>query len=131
MRPFYYRSTAGIRITVTPRYSPEHSDPDEPRYLFVYRIRIENVSDHTVQLRWRHWYIHDEVAGDSEVEGEGVVGEQPALAPGDVYEYESFCILRGPRGNMVGYYLFESPDGSELRADIPRFELDAAGGVEN
>lgn len=126
MQPFFYRSTNGIRITVTPRFAPEHSDADEPRYVFIYHIRIENVGQHTAQLRWRHWYIHDSVAGDSEVQGEGVVGEQPVLAPGDVHEYESFCVLQGSSGHMEGYYLFSSPDGVEFRADIPRFALKVA-----
>ena len=123
MDKFYYANSNGIRITVQPTYAPEHSDPREPRYLFVYHIRIENIADRTAQLMWRHWYIHDDVAGDSEVEGEGVIGEQPVLAPGDVHEYESFCVLRGVSGSMEGYYEFRRPDGSEFRAEIPRFEL--------
>lgn len=125
MQPFYYRSTNGIRITVSPRFAPEHSDVQEPRYLFVYHIRIENVGDRTVQLLWRHWYIHDSVGGDTEVQGEGVIGEQPVLAPGDVHEYESFCVLQGRTGSMVGTYLFRSPDGSEFEAEIPKFDLQA------
>ena len=125
MQPFYYRSTNGIRITVTPRFSPEHSDPSEPRYLFIYHIRIENVGERTAQLTWRHWFIHDDVAGDTEVQGEGVVGEQPVLAPGDVHEYESFCVLQAPSGSMAGYYVFRSPDGAEFNAEIPKFDLKA------
>jgi len=119
----YYRMTGGIRITVRPLYVPEHSDPDDSRYVFIYFIRIENLGEKTVQLLWRHWYIHDEAGGDSEVAGDGVVGEQPVLAPGDVHEYNSFCVLRGPRGHMEGYYDFRSPDGSQTRARIPRFQL--------
>jgi ApaG protein len=91
--------------------------------VFVYHIRIENVGDRTAQLLWRHWYIHDELAGDTEVQGEGVIGEQPVLAPGDVHEYESFCVLQGRTGHMEGYYLFQSPGGEEFRVEIPRFEL--------
>jgi ApaG protein len=117
----------GMRITVRPRYLAEHSDAAEPRHVFAYRIRIENVGDRTAQLRWRHWYIGDELAGASEVEGEGVVGEQPVLAPGDVHEYESFCVLRGRRGHMVGWYEFERSDGTKFRATIPRFELEMEG----
>ncbi|HSL71150.1 MAG TPA: ApaG domain, partial [Longimicrobiales bacterium] len=77
----------------------------------------------TAQLYWRHWYITDPVAGPSEVQGEGVVGEQPVLAPGDVHEYESFCVLESPRGSMEGYYRFRRSDGEELKVTIPRFEL--------
>lgn len=123
MQPFYYRSTNGIRITVTPRFAPEHSDADERRHVFVYHIRIENVGERTAQLLWRHWYIHDELAGDTEVQGEGVVGEQPVLAPGDVHEYQSFCVLQGSSGHMEGYYLFRTPEGEEFQAEIPRFLL--------
>lgn len=125
MPDFYYKLTGGIRIKVLPVYAPEHSDPLEPRFLFVYHVRIENIGDATAQLLWRHWYIHDDVEGDSEVEGEGVIGEQPVLAPGDVHEYESFCALKGPSGWMEGYYEFRRTDGSEFRAEIPRFDLKA------
>jgi ApaG protein len=127
MQPIFYRITEGIRITVRPFYAPEHSDPMEPRYVFVYRIRIENTGERTAQLLWRHWYIHDVVAGDSEVEGEGVVGEQPVLAPGETHEYESFCVLRGPLGHMEGYYEFRRPDTTSFRAQIPKFTLNADG----
>ena len=123
MPNFYYRLTEGIRITVQPTFAPDHSDISEPRFLFVYHIRIENVGDTTVQLLWRHWYIHDDADGDSEVEGEGAIGEQPILKPGDVHEYESFCVLRGPAGSMRGYYEFLREDGSRFRAEIPLFDL--------
>ncbi|MGQ0562483.1 MAG: Co2+/Mg2+ efflux protein ApaG [Gemmatimonadota bacterium] len=127
MQNFYYRLTDGIRISVSPSYAPQHSDAEEPRYVFVYHIRIENIGDQTAQLLWRHWYIHDDAEGDSEVEGEGVIGEQPVLAPGDVHEYESFCILRAPSGHMQGFYEFRRPDGSAFKAEIPRFELRLEG----
>lgn len=121
---FYYRISEGIRITVRPRYSGEHSDPARDYHVFVYRIRIENVGSAPAKLRWRHWYIHDPVAGDSEVEGEGVVGEQPLLEPGEVHEYESYCVLRGRGGRMHGYYEFTRADGSTFRAEVPEFALD-------
>lgn len=121
----YQNTGDGVRVTVRPSFAPEHSDPLEPRYVFVYHIRIDNLGDSTAQLLWRHWYIHDEVAGDSEVAGEGVVGEQPVIAPGDYHEYESFCVLRGPLGHMEGWYEFRRTDGTSFRAGIPRFVLDA------
>lgn len=124
----YYRITEGIRVTVHPRYLPEHSDLFAPRHVFGYRIRIENVGDRAAQLVWRHWYIHDAVAGDSEVEGEGVVGEQPLLAPGDVHDYKSFCVLQGTGGSMEGYYEFVRPGGARFRAAIPRFVLELPQG---
>jgi ApaG protein len=119
----YYRITDGIRVTVHPAYLPEQSVPYAGRYVFAYRIRIENVGDRAAQLVWRHWYIHDSAAGDSEVEGEGVVGEQPLLAPGQVHEYQSFCILQGPEGTMEGHYEFVREDGSRFHAAIPLFHL--------
>jgi ApaG protein len=119
----FHRVTEGIRVTVTPFYLDRQSDPAEPRYVFAYRIRIENVGDAAATLRWRHWYIHDDASGDSEVQGEGVIGEQPTLPPGAVHEYESFCVLQGPEGHMEGYYVMERPDGTTFRASIPRFLL--------
>lgn len=113
----------GIRVVAHPAYVPEQSSPAAGRYVFAYRIRIENHGAEPAQLLWRHWYIHDAVGGDSEVEGEGVVGEQPVIPPGGAHEYGSFCILRGPRGQMEGYYQFARPDGSRFRAPILPFLL--------
>lgn len=124
----FHRITDGIRVTATPLYLPRESDPHEPRFAFSYRIRIENVGTDAAQLRWRHWFIHDPVAGDTEVQGEGVVGQEPRLEPGAVHEYQSFCVLRSPEGAMAGYYLMERPDGTTFRAAIPRFTLQAAAG---
>jgi ApaG protein len=115
-------TSQGIRVTVRPVYLRSQSDPALGRYVFVYRIRIENLGGDPVQLIWRHWDIHDPVGGDSQVEGEGVVGQQPLIEPGDEHEYESFCVLAGPHGHMEGFYEFISADGP-FRATIPRFLL--------
>lgn len=123
IRRLFHAITEGIRVTVTPFFLERHSDPAEPRYVFGYRIRIENVGSGPAHLRWRHWYIHDPVAGDQEVQGEGVVGQEPRIPPGGVHEYESFCVLRGPEGHMEGYFVMDRPDGSSFRAAIPRFLL--------
>ena len=120
---FFHRITEGIRVTAQPVYLAGQSDPDGQRFVFAYHMRIENVGDTAAQLLWRHWYIHDPVAGDSEVEGEGVIGEQPLVAPGGVHEYQSFCVLRGPEGHMEGYYEFVRPGGERFRVAIPRFLL--------
>jgi ApaG protein len=122
-RTLFHRITEGVRITVSPVYLDRHSDPDEPRYVFAYRIRIENVGDAPAHLRRRHWYIHDPVGGDQEVAGDGVVGQEPHIEPGGVHEYESFCVLRAPEGHMEGYYVMERPDGSSFQAAVPRFLL--------
>jgi ApaG protein len=118
-----FRATSqGIRVTVRPSYLVSQSEPASGRYVFVYRIRIENLGGDPVQLIWRHWHIHDPTGGDTEVEGEGVVGQQPVIAPGEEHEYESFCVLAGPHGHMEGFYEFMSGDGP-FRATIPRFLL--------
>jgi ApaG protein len=127
-KPFFYQETQGIRISVRPLYLEEQSQPILRRYVFAYFIRIENVSLHTVQLLTRHWYIHDSIGEDTEVAGDGVVGQQPTLHPGDVHEYQSFCILKSPNGSMEGSYQFVRTDSSTFDAAIPRFLL-AAGGV--
>lgn len=124
-RPFYYLETLGVRVTVRPRYLPEQSLPEGSRYVFAYFVRIENVGAQPVQLLARRWLIHDSVGEDLEVTGDGVVGRQPTLLPGEVHEYNSFCILKSPRGHMEGHYRFTRADGSELLAGIPRFDLEA------
>lgn len=122
---FFYRITDGIRVTARPAFSADHSDPARGYFVFTYRIRIENVGDQPAQLLRRHWYIHDPIHGDHEVEGEGVIGEQPLLRPGEVHEYDSYCVLRGPQGHMEGHYQMMRPDGSLFEASIPRFWLRA------
>ena len=122
---YYYRITGGMRITVRPSYLRDRSNPVLSQFVFAYHIRIENVSDQAAQLRTRRWLIHDEAAGDTVVEGEGVVGEQPYLMPGHVQEYRSFCVLKSTRGWMEGTYRFVRDDGSSFEALIPRFTLDA------
>lgn len=122
-RTLFHQVTEGIRVTVSPFYLDRHSDPGEPRYVFAYRVRIENVGTDSAHLRWRAWHIHDPVGGDQEVQGEGVVGHEPLIPPGGVHEYESFCVLRSPQGSMEGYYVMDRPDGSSFRAAIPRFLL--------
>ncbi len=124
---FYYRMTAGIRISVRPSYLRERSNPTLEQFVFAYHIRIENVGTQAAQLRTRRWLIHDDVAGDTVVEGEGVVGEQPHLLPGQVHEYRSFCVLKGPHGWMEGAYRFVRDDESSFEAQIPRFLLAAEG----
>jgi ApaG protein len=125
-RRFYYRHTAGIRITVRPTYLHERSNPLVGQYVFAYHIRIENVGDAAAQLRTRRWLIHDDAAGDTVVEGEGVVGEQPHLVPGQVHEYRSFCVLKAPHGWMEGAYRFVRDDDTSFEALIPRFTLTAS-----
>ncbi|MEE8061045.1 MAG: Co2+/Mg2+ efflux protein ApaG [Gemmatimonadales bacterium] len=123
---FFYRMSDGIRITVRPLFLDDRSDPDEQQFVFAYFVRIENVGREDAHLLRRRWLIHDSIGEDLEVEGEGVVGEQPLIEPGGVHEYSSFCVLKSPSGFMEGHYLFARPDGSTFTAEIPRFILDSA-----
>ena len=114
-----------MRVTVRAHHDEAHSDPRTWRYVFVYHVRIEKVGDETAQLFWRHWRIHDLVAGDHEVGGEGLIREMPVLHPGQVHEYQSFCVLRGPSGHMEGFYHYRREDGSVFRSPIPSLALQA------
>ena len=125
-RAFFYRESHGIRVTVRPLYLQVHSRPHQRQYVFAYFVRIENIGSQTAQLLSRRWLIHDSVGEDTEVQGEGVIGEQPEIEPGHVHEYQSFCVLKSPSGYMEGHYTFVRSDGSEFDAQIPRFELDAS-----
>ncbi|HEX6575819.1 MAG TPA: Co2+/Mg2+ efflux protein ApaG [Gemmatimonadaceae bacterium] len=124
--PFYYRESHGIRITVRPVYLRDQSDPAARHYVFAYFVRIENVGRVPAQLMSRRWLIHDSAGEDTEVEGEGVIGEQPVIAPGRVHEYQSFCILKSGEGWMEGHYNFVRSDSTTFRAEIPRFLLSAS-----
>lgn len=119
----YEQSTDGIRIWVQPRFSLADSDPANGTFVFSYEITMQNEGKTPAQLLFRHWYIHDSGGDDAEVDGEGVVGEQPLLGPGDSHEYQSFCVLRSPVGYMEGYYTFVRPNGDKFRVEVPRFEL--------
>jgi ApaG protein len=129
-RPFYYRETEGIRITVRPTYLRDRSDPSRGHYVFAYAVRIENVGRASAQLLSRRWLIHDSAGEDTEVVGDGVIGEQPVIRPGGVHEYQSFCVLKSDEGYMEGHYDFVREDGTELRAIIPRFFLSTTGSAD-
>ena len=119
----YEKATEGIRVRVRPRFSLADSDPSDGTFVFSYQINMANEGDDAAQLLFRHWLIHDAIDGDSLVDGEGVVGEQPLLEPGESHEYSSYCVLRSPAGYMEGYYTFVRPDGREFRVEVPRFQL--------
>lgn len=116
--------THGIQISVETKFQNEHSVAEHRHYLFSYRISIENKSEYTVQLLTRHWDIYDSSSDHSEVDGEGVVGEQPVLEPGEVFEYESACSITTDIGKMSGTYLMERKiDKARFKVTIPEFEL--------
>lgn len=122
---WYERETEGIRVAVRPAFSMARSEPADGTYVFSYLVRVRNVGEGTARLILRHWHIHDAAGDDSEVDGEGVVGEQPLLGPDEGHEYRSFCVLRSPLGYMEGHYTFQRADGTRFKVPIPRFKLQA------
>lgn len=119
----YEKATEGIRVRVRPSFSLADSDPSDGTFVFSYTISMANEGESTAQLLWRHWRIHDAVGEDSMVDGEGVVGEQPVLRPGESHEYRSYCVLRSPVGYMEGHYTFARADGEKFDVEVPRFHL--------
>lgn len=118
------QTTCGIKISVDAIYQPEYSNPDNQHFMFAYRISIENQSDYTIQLLRRHWDIFDSIGEFRQVDGDGVVGEQPTLEPGAVHQYTSGCNLKSEFGYMEGYYeMVRQLDNSVFDVDIPRFNL--------
>jgi ApaG protein len=116
-------TTQGVTITVRTEYMPHRSNPDEQRFVFAYTVVIANEGERQVQLRSRHWVITDGLGRVEEVRGQGVVGEQPTLGPGESFQYTSGCVLETPQGIMHGSYLMERADGSSFSATIAPFVL--------
>jgi len=123
----YSETTRSIRIAVEPFYVADQSEPDKARWVFGYRVRIENGSRETVQLLTRHWRITDGRGHVVEVRGEGVVGEQPLLEPGECFQYTSGTPLPTPTGIMAGSYQMITGQGERFDVTIPAFSLDAPG----
>lgn len=123
----YNAITRGIEVLVTPRYLPQRSKPREQSYAFSYTIVISNRSNSTVQLLTRHWHVTDENGQRREVVGDGVVGEQPVLEPGQSFEYTSGIPLPTPSGMMFGTYGMRTDSGETFDIEIPAFSLDADG----
>ncbi len=98
----------GIKVSVETYYQPDYSNPVNNEFMFAYRITIENNNNFPVKLLRRHWHISDSNANIREVEGEGVVGVQPQINPGEHYQYVSGCNLRTEIGKMHGTYLMEN-----------------------
>jgi ApaG protein len=116
-------TTDGITVRVVTNFLEDQSVPAQARWFWSYHIRIENHRDDPVQLLSRHWKITDGRGGISHVDGDGVVGEQPLLNPGNSHDYVSGCPLPTPSGMMEGHYRFIRVDGSTFLVEIPRFRL--------
>jgi len=126
MNQDYISTTDGITISVRPFFLDDQSRPDESHYLWAYRVRIENRGQVPVQLLKRTWQITDARGRVQHVHGEGVVGEQPVIQPGDAFEYKSGTPLATPSGLMMGvYHMIETDSGRAFDAAIPPFSLDS------
>ena len=114
----------GVEVSVESFYQPDYSNPISAEFMFAYRITIENHNQFPVKLLRRHWHIFDSNGQNREVEGEGVVGVQPILNPGERYKYVSGCNLRTEMGKMYGTYLMENINNKkEFQVNIPSFEM--------
>ena len=121
----YSAVTRNIRVTVRPDFSQERSTPDLGRFFWTYAVEIANQGEITVQLRRRRWRITDALGHVETVEGPGVVGEQPTLAPGERFSYISGCPLPTPSGLMEGAYQMIDNSGEVFEVEIPAFSLDS------
>jgi len=126
----YTNTTKQIKITVSPAYLEEQSDPEDGHYVWAYTIRLENTGEQTVQLLNRYWHITDAQGAVQEVRGAGVVGEQPVLKAGDNYQYTSGAALHTPSGIMTGNYEMTTEGGERFLVDIPVFSLDSPDQVK-
>jgi ApaG protein len=118
---YYSATTQDIQVEVAPAYVPERSDPEHNQYFYSYKIRITNRGEFSCRVIHRHWKIKDGNGKVYEVQGSGVIGEQPMLAPGESYEYTSFCPLHSPYGNMRGKYQMIDQFGNRFWIDVPVF----------
>lgn len=121
----YVQTTRGITVSVEPEYLDDQSEPESNHFVWAYHVRIENNGTETVRLLTRHWRITDGLGSVREVNGDGVVGEQPILRPGGAFEYTSGTPLATPSGIMVGTYGMESEQGGHIEVEIPAFSLDS------
>ena len=112
-----------VKVNVKTTYIPEQSDPDADRYVFAYTITIHNEGTVAAKLLTRHWIINDANGNVQEVHGEGVVGEQPYLRPGESFQYTSGTVIETPVGSMHGSYQMLAEDGTPFDAQIPAFTL--------
>ena len=116
--------TQGVKISVETIYQEDQSNPANEHFMFAYRIEIENLSDYAIQLMRRQWSIFDSNGTVRAVEGEGVVGIQPLIAPGESYAYISGCNLKTEIGSMKGHYTMSRVvDETSFEVDIPEFQL--------
>ena len=119
--------TEGVHVKVESFYVDLNSKPEEDIFVLAYQVKLKNISQRTVKLLRRHWIITDSNGEINDVKGEGVVGEQPILKPGDEYQYKSGSYLKSPMGTMQGSYTMINTEGIEFEVTIPCFTLAAPG----
>ena len=115
--------TEGIEVSVQGAFRADRSAPAQERFLYTYTVRIRNGGASAARLVSRHWIITDARGEREEVKGDGVIGQQPRLEPGQSFDYTSFCVLRTPLGQMRGAYTMARDDGSTFQAEIAPFAL--------
>lgn len=115
--------TARVSVHVQSQYVASQSSPDDDRYVFAYTITIRNLGRSAVQLLGRYWLITNGNGRETEVQGEGVVGEQPCIAPGNEFQYTSGAVIETPMGTMQGYYVMVDEQGDTFHVEIPVFRL--------
>ncbi|CAK6496494.1 Protein ApaG [Pantoea sp. Nvir] len=115
--------SARISVQVQSLYIASQSSPEEERFVFAYTITIRNLGRNAVQLLGRYWLITNGNGRETEVQGEGVVGEQPVIAPGSEFQYTSGAIIETPMGTMQGHYVMQDEEGETFHIDIPVFRL--------
>jgi len=118
-----------VNVTAVASYIDAQSAPEANRFVFAYKITVQNNGSEAAKLTHRHWHITDANGKEEEVHGEGVIGKQPYLKPGESFEYSSGTILETPVGAMQGYYDMTSDDGSQFKADIAPFTLSVPGSL--
>jgi ApaG protein len=119
------RTTSGVNVSVEVGYADGQSDPNNMQFVFTYRVRIINRNAFAVKLLGRHWEIFDSAGERTVVDGPGVVGKQPEIAPGEEFVYESACHLHSTIGTMQGWYLMiEKATGRNFKVEIPEFSLE-------
>ena len=121
----YAAATRDMEVMVEPFYLEQDSQPENSVYLWGYKVIIFNHRSQCVQLRHRHWKIIDSIGQNQEIEGEGVVGQQPFIKPGESFEYTSGAPLSTPSGIMSGHYTMQDDHGETFIIDIPAFSLDS------
>lgn len=127
----YSATTEGIEVSVEPFYMDDESSPENGEFIWAYMVEIHNGGTEPVQLKTRYWQIRDGLGRLEEVRGDGVVGEQPVIEPGETYEYSSHCRLSTDNGIMAGSYFMERSEGTSFEVVIPAFSLDLPDAIHS